>query len=453
MMLPTNPIFNSNLGLRPPRWVVFARGAIQTITAGAMVYLVLSYLPACQHQPGGYLTTAALSGIQTQPLVRVRVARGVDAVRLDGRRRLLLRTPPQRKPEESHELDLMAPLHITRRTGAWVIQRAHGQPMTWATPVVIIECLSGPTVRVDGVAYPHQIVLHADPDPPGDSAGRFDVVNHLPIEQYLPGVLHRELYSSWPHAAFQAQAIAARSYAIANCGANWRRHFDLESTTASQAYAGATANARARQAVRQTHGVVLTYRGRVLPAYYASSCGGLGQDAAIAFPNQPDTPPLVALNHGDWCAQSPSYRWGPLTRSCHDLARRFAAWGRRHKHAIAKIQAITSIRISATNAVGRPSRFGVTDAAGHTFHLSPEQFRFACNHRATGLPPLPKPLRLKSSYLSVRVQGDVVRFTGRGHGHGVGLCQWGTHGMAKRGHNAQAILAFYYPGVQIERAY
>lgn len=105
--------------------------------------------------------------------------------------------------------------------------------------------------------------------------GALVVVNNLPIEDYLLGVVPSEMPSKWNYEALKAQAIAARSYAIANRGKRASRGYDLKDTPEDQAYGGASAEtATTNSAVIETKGVVITYNQKVIPAYYSASAGG-----------------------------------------------------------------------------------------------------------------------------------------------------------------------------------
>ena len=287
------------------------------------------------------------------------------------------------------------------------------------------------------------------------SNGRgFDAVNHVQIEQYLPGVLDRELYSHWHPVTFQTLAIAARSYAIAEMARTKRRHFDLESTQASQVYGGTTGNRKALRAVQQTRGMVLSYDGRIVPGYYSSCSGGASQDAVAAFPDAPDIPPLRGREHGEWGRSCKYFRWGPIDRPLWLLSQRITEWGRAAGHPVGKLHRIRDIRVSGRNAVGRPSEFTITDIDGGTFKLDPEAFRVASNYTSPRLDRLPSSKKVRSSYVKVRVAGPTVRFfDGRGFGHGVGLEQYCAQAMAVKGHQAGKILEFYYPGTKLVQSY
>ena len=101
------------------------------------------------------------------------------------------------------------------------------------------------------------------------------VINELPLEQYLQGVVPSEMPSSWEMEAHKAQAIAARSYAMANLGKRAKYGYDLKDTPEDQAYGGASAErTNTNKAVTDTSGIVIIYDGKIIPAYYSASAGG-----------------------------------------------------------------------------------------------------------------------------------------------------------------------------------
>lgn len=106
-------------------------------------------------------------------------------------------------------------------------------------------------------------------------SGKLYVINKLELEDYLKGVVPAEMPSSWAHEAHKAQAIAARSYALANLGKRGAYGYDLKNTPEDQAYNGAKAETpQTNKAVKETEGLVLTYDLKIIPAYYSASAGG-----------------------------------------------------------------------------------------------------------------------------------------------------------------------------------
>lgn len=386
-----------------------------------------------------------------EPIVRVRIGREANKIVVTGPSQLQLSSA-----DDDGTLLIASPLEITRRGGNWV-GKFQSQELALAEDLVIQSVGPSP-LQINGKdSYPGYLRLV--PVPPAanaasEPAGTFDVVNHVRLETYLPGVLDRELYDHWDPAAYLAQAIAARSYAIDRIITHGPgRHYDMENTQASQAYSGRTAHILSLRAVADTVGLVLAYNDRIVTAYYSSTCGSANQSAADAF-GVPDTmPPLNPQAACRWCSASQHYSWKTITHNRLDLSKRIAAWGKQNQMTIGRIGTVTDVRVAQANALGRPILFHFTDQTGQTYALSGESFRNACNYGNEKL-PLAAGQHLKSSAVSVRVEGDRVHFeNGRGFGHCVGLCQFGAQGQARAGKNPYEILAQYYPGATVERAY
>ncbi|MEM6855076.1 MAG: SpoIID/LytB domain-containing protein [Planctomycetota bacterium] len=412
--------------------------------------------PAAVHLGGGPYPGPRLEQVPREPALRVRVQTKVESLTIDpipGESTALRITGSRDSGAKVYRYTL--PLTVTLREGAWVLRDAGGRGVRWRLSKLLIECDDGEALKLGDKRYPRRLVLTPRQDAAASGAGLFDVVNHVPLETYLPGVIERELYANWTLETFKAQAVAARSYALWEMTIGRSRHYDLESTTASQVYGGKASNTTAIQAVRATRGQVIAYEGRVVPAFFSSSTGGLGQDALVAFPNRvEDIAPLRAREHGAWDRDSPTYRWGPIVRDTATLSRRIAAWGLRRQHAVEKLGPLQRIEVVARNRVGRPAQFALIDTSGRRVLIACEHLRNACNFTREGEIPLEKGQRLLSSHFDVAVSGGQVRFTtGRGHGHGVGLSQWGAQAMAKAGHGYTAILGFYYPGARVTTIY
>lgn len=108
------------------------------------------------------------------------------------------------------------------------------------------------------------------------SNGKLVVINDLTLEDYLKGVVPSEMPPSWEFEALKAQAIAARSFALANLGKQARFGYDLKDNTEDQAYGGASVETnKTNRAVEETTGLVLTYDMKIIPAYYSASAGGM----------------------------------------------------------------------------------------------------------------------------------------------------------------------------------
>ena len=108
-----------------------------------------------------------------------------------------------------------------------------------------------------------------------NKGNKLTVINNVDLEDYIKGVVPAEMPSGWELEALKAQAIAARSYALANLGKRASLGFDLKDTPEDQAYGGASAETvKTNSAVEETSQLVLTYNYKVVSAYYSASAGG-----------------------------------------------------------------------------------------------------------------------------------------------------------------------------------
>jgi stage II sporulation protein D len=307
----------------------------------------------------------------------------------------------------------------------------------------------GPAMTINGAPYPGSVQLHARPDRHADA---FDVVSHVPLERYLPGVLVRELYNHWHIETHTAQAIAARTFATTE-SVFWRsrRHFDMTNTEASQMYTGLTTHETSLEAVRATRGVMLAYHNQLVPGYYSASCGGLAAKAVDAISASPinDVPPLHGHAGEDSCAALAQHRWR-VTHTVSTLAQRFRDYGKAYNiKPLAELDAVRKIELIETNEHGRPTLFTI-DAGGQLLDIEAERLRWAANFTEA---PLGANERLLSSYVEPIAHDARITFNGRGRGHGAGMCQYGAEAMARDGRTAMEILKFYYPGVEVVGSY
>ena len=133
---------------------------------------------------------------------------------------------------------------------------------------IVIKPLSAGYVSTKNKWYRGNLMIQ-------NKGGKLTVINNLGIEEYLQGVVPAEMPSGWELEAHKAQAVAARSYAVANLGKRASLGFDLKDTPEDQAYGGASAEtSRTNKAVEETKGIVLTYDMKVITAYYSASAGG-----------------------------------------------------------------------------------------------------------------------------------------------------------------------------------
>ena len=125
-----------------------------------------------------------------------------------------------------------------------------------------------------GRRYPGDISCVIDSDDPV----RFSIINVVEMSSYIPGVLAGELYEGWHDSAFEAQAVAARSYALSEIHQRVKHAWDVTDTPASQAYHG-VAYSQAVRCADATRGQILTWEDSLVPGYFSSCCGGAAATA------------------------------------------------------------------------------------------------------------------------------------------------------------------------------
>lgn len=355
-------------------------------------------------------------------------------------------------------LVLLSPVRVSFDGASWSLLDGAGQrSKVEGRGAIELGAVKGqtPRIRLEGEAYPGSIrfVLRgAEADDSSRAVAGVDLVNVVAMEEYLPGVLARELYATWRPNTFAAQAVAARSFACVE-SVYWRnrRHFDVVAGQASQGYVGSTDHAASLRAVRETRGALLTYGGRMVPGYYSSCCGGVSADARDAISNSPinDVAPLRARPPRDCCDWAPQFRWSSA-QSGTEAAQRVMAWGsERPNWGVPALGPLTTIEPVQLNAYGRPVRYRLADARGASVELPAEHVRAALNTATATLPALRNPLR--SGHFTSPLRSGSFQFAGRGYGHGAGLCQYGAEGMARKGVKWDAILDEYYPQAELAR--
>ena len=339
--------------------------------------------------------------------VRVAIFRGLDEIRIDGNGLLVT-------DENGTPLPLSFPATVHRGSENRII--AAGRPvasLTIASPEVL---------RINGKGY----------------KGRFDiypvekgllVVDEIPIEEYLVGLINCEISSLWPVEAVKAQAVIARSYAIYQKDSRRAALYHLESSVMDQVYEGVDIeDSRAARAVSETTGEVLTFGGTVIQAFYHANCGGHTEAAVNVWGRD-----ISYLSGVDckYCVNSPSTRWElnlPLKKVESLL-----------KSAGYQVSAIREIKTGNTNRSGRLQDISIYSSRG-VATMSAVNFRKAIGY---GL--------IKSTNFSVRQKGEEFVFSGAGNGHGVGLCQWGAKQRASDRFDYREILSYYYPGTSLEK--
>lgn len=396
-------------------------------------------------------TEQRLSPISTSdgPGLRIRIARSVREIEIDSGGALSI-TPGSGASAVQQDGAVI----VARTESGFTIRSAEGGSMLTLRGPLLFESKSGSNLKIAGAAHLGAIELRA-----ATVRGAFDAIELVGIESYLPGVVAAELYPGWSPTAFEVQAVTARSYALHE-RARQRglgSPFDLENTTIDQAYAGANSSPKAREAVRRTRGLVLKHQGAPLRAYYSSACGGRASSASDTWPTSAEfsfnlAPPLQSRERPFACGFSHHFNW-TVERSAAALAKRVASAGGATGNPIKALRSIESISAVEWNEAGRPSVFEVRQSESEAWRVQADTLRHWCNASVKGMPDVPRESQLRSGDIDALVTGDSVQITGRGFGHGVGMCQFGAEGFARRGWSRDRILRLYYPGIEISEAY
>lgn len=280
------------------------------------------------------------------------------------------------------------------------------------------------------------------------------VVNRVPLEQYLLGVVPAEMgrRSRQEIDALRAQAVAARTYAVRSMGSRDSLGFDMFASVEDQVYQGTSVGRPdVTEAVHSTAGEILVYGGEPIRAYYHSTGGGRTAAVHEVWPDRPDAPYLRSVSDrrpggGDYCDISPRYRWkvewspGELDRWVRPA---LAAYFGLDSSAVGRIR---SIRVLGRTRSGRVDRLRIRTDGG-SYEVEKDDVRRVLRPPGGGI--------LGSSAFEVTSGSPdpVISVAGRGFGHGVGMCQWGAIGRARAGQGYRKILATYYPGTRLEKAY
>lgn len=308
-------------------------------------------------------------------------------------------------------------------TGNTINVGANGFPV----PAIKISPRKKGAITVNKRPYRGDIVLARRP------SGSLDVINILDLESYVKGVLPQEISPRWPIDAIKAQAVAARTYALEQKEAAKARAYDVNADTSSQVYGGfASERNKSNRAVNFTYGEVLFYKGKVFPAYFHATCAGMTEPAAELW--KVDMEPLSGGRVCSYCGESPHFYW--------TYGSDLKAVQKKIGKAYSLKKGLADIRVAERGISGRIRKLELKDEEEKSQFLSGKDFRQFLGADV-----------IRSTNFTINIEGQKVVFSGKGWGHGVGLCQWGALGMSKKGHSYSEILDFYYPGSQVRKVY
>ncbi|MEM8780354.1 MAG: SpoIID/LytB domain-containing protein [Cyanobacteria bacterium P01_G01_bin.49] len=298
--------------------------------------------------------------------------------------------------------------------------------------------------------------------------GTYSLVNRVPLETYLRGVVPHEIGPNAPANAAKAQTIIARTYALRNLRRFQADNYQLCADTHCQVYFGLSeTSAKADQAIAATAGLVLTYENELVDALYSSTTGGVTASFSDAWNGEErpylkaviDAPnPIWDLSEKSLADEEAFRNFIGLKQGFNETGRNVFRWNRqatlvslsqdlqkyleKRKHSLADFKTIKSMEVTERSPSGRILTMIVETDQG-ALELQKNEVRSAF------MPPRSTLFYLDPIYDGQK-QLTGYAFVGGGFGHGVGMSQFGSYNLANLGWSAEKILSFYYPGTEIQ---
>ncbi len=406
-------------------------------------------LPACSGiRPAS--KTSPPSSRKQGPEIRVLLSEGQKRVEIRTNGPLTARGPGGLSLFRQGETGLIT---ITRERSSLYIRQEPGGNVSSSELEVYLVPDKNTLLSVDGLSYHGRIEVYP-------AGGGLRVINILGLESYLDGVVPHELGNPGlnGYAALEAQAVAARTYAMSRIRARENQPFDVYASVQDQVYRGTQGVFElASGAVRKTRGKILDYNGELVYAYYCANCGGHTSDIRRVWPNRQPAPYLTGIRDRDavskktCCREGRRFRWrySFSGRELGEIIRRTLPLELNLKEE--SIGALRDLRILERSASGRVSAIEIVTAGG-VFRVSGDRIRWVF------MTDVDRGQILRSTLFDIEKTMDggtisFVTFIGGGNGHGVGMCQNGAVGMAKSGYTYKMILSHYYPGCRVISAY
>ena len=302
-------------------------------------------------------------------------------------------------------------------------------------------------------------------------------INQLYLEEYLKGVVPFEIFASWSREAVKAQAVAARTYALRRAGKM------IDDTTSYQVYGGGKGHPNTDAAIKETEGQVLKYKNRLIDAVFSTSNGGKTESNTNAWGSDP-TPYFVVKEDPYDLKDAWSFEihktqidltdkdlsqyeqwWNQVQEKGMNTAviKNIKTWiaNNGFKGKEIKIVSIPQLNFSNQASGGRVTKGSLVvhflvndpelvDSEGNLVQQKIEFHDVKASEVRKVLGS-----HIVKSYLIEEIEDteDKIHVQGIGHGHGVGLSQWGAKNRAEASQNVYEILSFYYPGTQVVKEY
>lgn len=248
---------------------------------------------------------------------------------------------------------------------------------------------------------------------------KLDVINNIDMDNYLRGVLPKEMSPSFPLESLKAQALCSRSFAINNYNKFIKKGYNLDDTTNSQVYRGVDVeDKRTDKAIEETKGEIVMYNGKVAETIFGASSGGFTASAKDVWGS--DIPYLVSVED-NFSTYNWEYKLTPQN---------FSKLG---------VKNIDNIIVTSKDNSNRVKEVKVLSSDGEKT-LTGNKFRSLVGNTS-----------VKSTLFDIEKNGENILVKGKGYGHGVGMSQYGAVEMAKQGKVYRDIIGFYFPGTVIEK--
>jgi stage II sporulation protein D len=268
------------------------------------------------------------------------------------------------------------------------------------------------------------------------SSGHLLLTAAIPVEDYVAAVLAGESGDFRNDESLKAMAVMVRTYATRFRGQHAGEGFDFCDTTHCQVPSWNGISSRVSAAADFTRGEILLFQGAAVSAFYHQNCGGTIAASSEAWPSVAE--PYLRTHPDPYCATASPLKW-ESSLSVADLDAALRTSG------LSTPAGWTAIEIISRSGSGRAQRLRIKGGTSPDALISASSFRFAVD-RALGWN------KIRSDLYDLRNDGDHILFSGRGSGHGVGLCQAGAEEMARQGKDYRQILDFYFPGTHLSKA-
>lgn len=309
--------------------------------------------------------------------------------------------------------------------------------------VVVPQPSTNPSSAKETVAWPKNKLETAADGAPILKVYNVDkeTVEALPIESYVEGVLAGEMKNDWPLEALKAQAILARTFVLKFVAEKESRYPGADISTdieEAQAYNGKAVNARVRQAVAETRGMVLASEGELPYAWFHAHSGGMTERAIAGLGWDQAEPSYTKVTESgepetaqtDEKSLKEAQSW-----EASFTAEAFAAACQKQGVKL-KLTDQTKLAVGERGESGRAVTLKVGDQS-----VKATELRIALGST-----------KMRSTLLtSLQNDGGTVKMAGKGYGHGVGMSQWGAYAMAQQGEKAEAIIQRYFQNVTVAR--